>query len=95
MIPFYLLYKQYPVFTPLPLNNTNSYSGGHSQNSIYESSNTRHAGHSETVEVIYNPEEVSFATLVDVYFESQNPTQTNCQGPNRGLQFKSRKRDYS
>jgi len=67
----------------------NGYSGGHTQRPTYESSNTGRTGHAETVEVIYNPEKVSFATLVDIYLGSQNPTQINGQGPDRGSQYRS------
>lgn len=65
------------------------YSGGFTENPTYESSNTGRTGHAEAVEVIYDPEVVSFATLVDVYFGSQNPTQVNGQGPDRGSQYRS------
>ncbi len=65
------------------------YSGGHTENPTYESTNTGTTGHAEAVEVIYNPEEVSFSTLVDVYFGSQNVTQVNGQGPDRGSQYRS------
>merc|ERR1712173_135107 len=62
------------------------YSGGYTQNPTYEQSNTGLTGHAEAVEVIYDPKVVSFSTLVDVYFASQNPTQVNGQGPDRGSQ---------
>lgn len=65
------------------------YSGGHTQNPTYEKSNTGRTGHAEAVEVIYDPKVVSFATLVDVYFGSQNPTQVNGQGPDKGPQYRS------
>ncbi|MDX1461695.1 MAG: peptide-methionine (S)-S-oxide reductase MsrA [Marinirhabdus sp.] len=65
------------------------YSGGHTENPTYESSNTGRTGHAEAVEVIYDPEIVSFSTLVDVYFGSQNVTQVNGQGPDRGSQYRS------
>lgn len=65
------------------------YSGGHSKNPSYESSNTGKTGHAEAVEVIYDPKIVSFSTLVDVYFGSQNPTQANGQGNDRGSQYRS------
>lgn len=65
------------------------YSGGHTKNPTYESSNTGKTGHAEAVEVIYDPNVVSFATLVDVYFGSQNPTQVNGQGGDRGSQYRS------
>lgn len=65
------------------------YSGGFTENPTYELSNTGRTGHAEAVEVIYDPEVVSFASLVDVYFGSQNPTQVNGQGPDRGSQYRS------
>jgi len=65
------------------------YSGGYTDNPTYEASNTGRTGHAEAVEVIYDPNVVSFSTLVGVYFASQNPTQVNGQGPDRGSQYRS------
>ncbi len=65
------------------------YAGGHTKNPTYEASNTGRTGHAEAVEIIYDPSVVDFATLVDVYFGSQNITQVNGQGPDRGSQYRS------
>jgi len=65
------------------------YSGGHTKNPTYEASNTGRTGHAEAVEIIYNPNTVSFSTLIDVYFASQDPTQVNGQGPDNGSQYRS------
>ncbi|WP_298498628.1 peptide-methionine (S)-S-oxide reductase MsrA [uncultured Algibacter sp.] len=65
------------------------YSGGHTKNPTYASSNTGKTGHAEAVEIIYNPNIVSFETLVDVYFASQNVTQVNGQGNDKGSQYRS------
>lgn len=65
------------------------YAGGHTKNPTYQTSNTGKTGHAEAVEVIYDPQKVSFETLVDVYYGSQNPTQVNGQGPDRGSQYRS------
>ena len=65
------------------------YSGGHTKNPTYESSNTGKTGHAEAVEIIYNPEIISFELLVDVYFGSQNIGQVNGQGNDRGSQYRS------
>lgn len=65
------------------------YSGGYTKNPTYASSNTGRTGHAEAVEVIYNPEIVSFEELVQVYFSTQDPTQFNGQGPDRGSQYRS------
>ncbi|WP_417237703.1 peptide-methionine (S)-S-oxide reductase MsrA [Bizionia sp.] len=65
------------------------YAGGHTKNPTYESSNTGKTGHAEAVEILYDPKVVSFETLVDVYFASQNPTQVNGQGGDKGSQYRS------
>jgi peptide-methionine (S)-S-oxide reductase len=65
------------------------YAGGHTLNPTYEASNTGRTGHAEAVEIIYNPEVVNFSTLVDVYFGSQNITQVNGQGNDKGSQYRS------
>lgn len=65
------------------------YAGGHTKNPTYEASNTGRTGHAEAVEIIYDPKIVSYKTLIDVYFASQNPTQINGQGPDTGSQYRS------
>jgi peptide-methionine (S)-S-oxide reductase len=61
------------------------YSGGTAQNPTYQD----HADHAEANEIIYDPEVVSFKTLVDVYFASQDIEQVNGQGPDRGESYRS------
>tara|TARA_R110002050_G_scaffold42164_2_gene101796 strand:- start:823 stop:1494 length:672 start_codon:yes stop_codon:yes gene_type:complete len=61
------------------------YSGGKIGNPTYKN----HADHAEAVEVIYNPEIITFSQLVDVYFASQNITQVNGQGPDKGTSYRS------
>lgn len=65
------------------------YSGGYTKNPTYEASNTGSTGHAEAVEIIYDPKVVSFETLVDVYFASQNVSQVNGQGNDKGSQYRS------
>ena len=65
------------------------YAGGFTKNPTYELSNTGRTGHAEAVEVYYDPKLVSFSTLLDVYFGSQNVAQVNSQGPDRGSQYRS------
>lgn len=67
----------------------NGYAGGHTKKPTYESSNTGRTGHAEAVEVIYDPRVISFSILMDVYFASQDPTQINGQGPDKGSQYRS------
>jgi peptide-methionine (S)-S-oxide reductase len=65
------------------------YSGGHTNYPTYEKSNTGKTGHAEAVEIIYNPEIISFKQLVAIYFGSQNISQLNGQGNDRGSQYRS------
>ena len=46
-------------------------------------------GHAQTVEVLFNEDEVSYRELADYFFEIHNPTTLNCQGPDEGTAFRS------
>ena len=65
------------------------YSGGFTSYPTYNLVNTETTGHAETVEIIYNPNIISYRELVDVYFGSQNIEQINGQGPDQGSQYRS------
>ena len=65
------------------------YAGGKTKNPTYYQVITGKTGHAETVEVIYDPEVIDFATLVEVFFDSHDPTLLNQQGPDRGTQYRS------
>jgi peptide-methionine (S)-S-oxide reductase len=65
------------------------YAGGFTKNPTYESIGTGKTGHAEAVAVYYNPEKVSFETLVKVFFGSHDPTTVNGQKPDYGTQYRS------
>ena len=65
------------------------YSGGKEKNPTYEQVAYGRTGHAEAVEVYYNPEEITFTQLVQVFFGSHDPTSLNRQGPDRGAQYRS------
>lgn len=66
------------------------YSGGTAETATYRMVSSGRTGHAEAVEITYDPAQVSFGTLLQVYFSvAHDPTQLNRQGPDRGTQYRS------
>ena len=65
------------------------YPGGATKNPNYNQIGTGRTGHAEAVEILYDPTEVGFGTLLQVFFGSHDPTTPNRQGPDRGSQYRS------
>lgn len=64
------------------------YAGGTTENPTYRKVGSGNTGHAEVVQVIYDPKVVSFETLLQVYYGSQNPT-TYGQSPDFGSAYRS------
>jgi peptide-methionine (S)-S-oxide reductase len=66
------------------------YAGGDKSTARYELIGSGRTGHAESVEVTYDPRQVSFGTLLQVYFSvAHDPTTLNRQGPDTGTQYRS------
>lgn len=65
------------------------YSGGTTKNPTYQEIGTGKTGHAESVKVYYDSTVVSYETLVDVFFNSHDPSTLNRQGPDAGTQYRS------
>jgi len=65
------------------------YLGGTLDNPTYQDVCSGKTGHAEVVEVTYNPDEVSYEELLDVFWNNHNPTTLNRQGPDVGTQYRS------
>lgn len=65
------------------------YAGGHTTNPTYESVCSGKTGHAEVAQITYNPEEVSFEEILEVFFKTHDPTTLNRQGNDVGTQYRS------
>jgi peptide-methionine (S)-S-oxide reductase len=68
---------------------TAGYSGGAASTARYSAVEWGNTGHAEAVRITYDPYQVSYGTLLRVFFSVMDPTTLNRQGPDQGLQYRS------
>ena len=65
------------------------YTGGTVKNPAYREIATGTTGHAEAIEIIYNPEIISYKELLNIFFATHDPTSLNRQGNDQGTQYRS------
>ncbi|HRN96087.1 MAG TPA: peptide-methionine (S)-S-oxide reductase MsrA [Candidatus Levybacteria bacterium] len=68
---------------------TSGYTGGARKNPSYEQVSTGATGHAEAIQIEFDPSIIPFATLLDIFFHTHNPTTLNRQGNDIGTQYRS------
>ncbi len=69
---------------------TSGYAGGSAGTATYEQTETGTTGHAEAVEITFDPKQVSYGKLLEIYFSvAHDPTQLGGQGPDSGPQYRS------
>jgi peptide-methionine (S)-S-oxide reductase len=74
---------------PGVLSTSVGYAGGKTVNPTYKQVCYDETGHAEVVQIEFDPDQISYAQLVDVFFGCHNPTTLNRQGPDVGSQYRS------
>ena len=65
------------------------YAGGSTVNPTYQQVRTGTTGHAESIQMVFNPQLVSYEQLLQIFFSSHDPTQWNRQGADVGPQYRS------
>ncbi|MFP4091843.1 MAG: peptide-methionine (S)-S-oxide reductase MsrA [Cyclobacteriaceae bacterium] len=65
------------------------YAGGNQPNPTYQEVAAGKTDYAETVQIYYNPEEVNYQQLLEIFFATHDPTQLNRQGPDVGKQYRT------
>jgi peptide-methionine (S)-S-oxide reductase len=68
---------------------TSGFAGGHTENPTYQQVCTGTTGHAEVTQIAFDPAKISYARLLDVFWQAHDPTTLNRQGADEGTQYRS------
>ena len=68
---------------------TSGYGGGHVENPSYEQVCDKKTGHVELARIVYNPAEITYDELLEVFWKTHDPTTVDQQGADKGPQYRS------
>jgi len=71
------------------ISTTSGYTGGHKENPTYEQVSSGTTGHAEAIQVIYDPDKITYGQLLEVFWRNVDPTDGGGQFCNRGSQYRT------
>jgi peptide-methionine (S)-S-oxide reductase len=79
------------IYERLPgvISATSGFAGGHTENPTYPKVCTGTTGHAEATQIVFDPAKISYAQLLDVFWQAHDPTTLNRQGDDIGTQYRS------
>jgi peptide-methionine (S)-S-oxide reductase len=79
------------IYERLPgvISATSGFAGGHTENPTYPQVCTGATGHAEVTQIVFDPDKISYAQLLDVFWQAHDPTTLNRQGEDLGTQYRS------
>ena len=71
------------------ISSTSGYTGGRTKNPTYKTTSAGNTGHTEAVEIVYDPAQISYEKLLDIFWHNIDPTTPDQQFCDRGNQYRS------
>ncbi len=86
---FWCMQPEFDAFGDAVRSTTVGYTGGHKPNPTYEEVSSGETGHTEAIQVVYDPNKVAYQKLLDIFWTNIDPTQANGQFADHGTQYRT------